>query len=235
MQKIKLLLPAYNEENSISSLLNRIKDVESYFPMNILVVNDGSTDDTLNIVKSHNVNVLDFKENKGLAEAIRTGIKVATEDLNETDILVVMDADDSQDPGLIPRMVSQIREGSDIVIASRYRNGSRIIGLTIFRKILSISAGVLFKIRAPIKGVRDYTCGYRAYKVSLLREMMDYYKDNFIEQQGFGCMAEILLKSRRFNPIIHELPFILRYDQKIGESKMNIFKTVSQTLKMIFS
>jgi len=54
-----------------------------------------------------------------------------------------------------------------------------------------------------------------------------------IEEQGFSCTAEILLKLSKFNPIIHELPMILRYDRKIGASKMKVGKTISQTLALV--
>ncbi len=237
MEKIKLMLPAYNEAQSLPSLLKRISIVKEQFqlPLDILVVNDGSQDDTAAIARSHGVAVLDLQPNRGLAGAMRAGFQEALKDMTPDDILITMDADDSHHPGLIYRMLIQIREGSDLVIASRYRPGARIVGLSRFRKYLSSGAGILFKIFRPIEGVRDYTCGYRAYRVRLLQQMMQYYGDQFITQEGFGCMAEILLKSRVFQPVVHELPFILRYDQKMGASKMRVLRTVKDTLQLIFS
>jgi dolichol-phosphate mannosyltransferase len=238
-QKIKLVLPAYNEQESLGSLLQKVIAVKNNFnlPLTVLVVNDGSKDNTLSIAKSFgpDVEALDLQPNRGLAGALREGLKFALADMSDQDILITMDADDSHNPGLIFRMITQIWEGSDIVIASRYRNGSRIVGLSAFREFLSSFARYLFAIFRPIRGVRDYTCGYRAYKTVILKKAYDHYKDRFIEQQGFGCMAEILLKLKTFKPIVHELPFILRYDQKRGASKMNVWKTVKQTLGLIFS
>lgn len=230
------MLPAYNEEESLPSLLVRINRFRNFsqIPVKILVVNDGSKDKTLEIAQEAADDVLNIQPNKGLANGVREGIKYATRNMDDHDILVIMDADDSQPPDLIGRMIQQINEGSDIVIASRYRKGARILGLTWFRRLMSFCAGLLFKIMVPIKGVRDYTCGFRAYKVSFLRQLMQVYGDNLVQQKGFGVMAEILIKSKPLKPIIHELPFILRYDQKQGLSKMNVSRTVKQTLKMLF-
>ena len=87
---------------------------------------------------------------------------------------------------------------------------------------------------AGVRGVKDYTCGFRGYRVKLLRDALNYWEEELIEQQGFGCMAELLLKLNRFDPIINEVPFILRYDLKQGASKMRVARTVSQTLNMLF-
>jgi dolichol-phosphate mannosyltransferase len=237
MQRIKILLPAYNEEQSLPSLLRRIQEVKTDFnlPLEVLVVNDGSTDNTLKVAADYGARVLDLQPNRGLAGAMREGIQEALKNMIDHDILITMDADDSHHPGLIFRMVTQIREGFDLVIASRYRYGSRIVGLAKFREFLSSGARYIFLIFAPIRGVRDYTCGYRAYNVGLLRKLSEHYGDKLIEQKGFACMAEILLKSRRFDPIIMELPFILRYDQKQGASKMRLWRTVKQTFVLAIS
>ena len=235
------MIPAYNEELSLPVLMDRIALVREQFglPLELMVVNDGSRDGTLEVIHEFQrgnewVSVLDLQPNRGLAGAMREGLKAAVSDLDDSDILLTMDADDSHNPALAYRMVTQIREGSDLVIASRYRKGSRIVGLSGFRKLMSSMAAYLFIVFAPMPGVRDYTCGYRAYRVSLLKKAHARYGEAFIEQQGFGCMAEILLKMRPFNPIVHELPFILRYDLKQGQSKMNVWRTVRQTLSLIF-
>lgn len=236
-QKVILMLPAYNEELELPFLLRKIEEVNNVFEMNIhtVVVNDGSTDNTVKVAESFGVEVIDIKKNGGLANAMRVGFTTLVERCSENDIIVTMDADDSHPPGLINRMLTQIREGSDLVIASRYRDGSRVVGLSGFRIFLTSGARMIYTLLHPMKGVRDYTCGFRAYRVSLLKKMFDYYGDKLIEQQGFACMAEILLKTKRFNPVIHELPFILRYDQKQGASKMNVFKTVKESLGLVFS
>ncbi|MBC7426399.1 MAG: glycosyltransferase family 2 protein [Bacteroidia bacterium] len=239
MQKIKIVLPAYNEEESLPELLKEIDFFYSHCGLNleVIVVNDGSKDNTAGVVNNFPgkvpVRLLDFKENGGLGKVIKDGLFEAVKDLEDTDVVVTLDADNSQNPNLIKRMVSQIHEGSELVIASRYREGSRILGLTRFRKFTSFMAGSIFMVFVGIEGVKDYTCGFRAYKASLLKRGIEKYGDKLIEERGFGCMIEILLKLNTLKPVINEVPMILRYDLKQGDSKMNVSKTIKQTLNIL--
>ena len=111
------------------------------------------------------------------------------------------------------------------------------MGLNTFRSFLSWGAGALFKFSYNIKDVRDYTCGFRTYDAKILKKAFAHYGDNFIEQRGFQCMAEILLKLNKLdkNIIFSEVPMVLRYDLKQGESKMKVLDTIFNTVKMLVS
>ncbi len=236
---IRIVLPAYNEEESLPPLLRRINEAYNLFKWDasVLVVNDGSKDRTLEVARNFPsdipIEVLDVQPNKGLANAINTGLRHAITNLKDTDIVVTLDADDSQNPFLIQRMMQQIAEGSDLVIASRYQPGARIKGLKQSRKFFSWAAGSLFRIMVGFEGIRDYTCGFRAYRVDMLRKTIAYYGDKFITQKGFGCMVEVLLKVASQSATMNEVPMILRYDLKQGASKMNVKKTMTQTLRLL--
>lgn len=236
---IRIVLPAYNEAESLPPLLKRINEAYNLYKWDasVLVVNDGSKDDTLNIARNFKsdipIEALDIQPNKGLANAIDTGMRHAIKGLKDTDIVVTLDADDSQTPFLIQRMAQQIAEGSDLVIASRYQPGARIKGLKKSRKFFSWAAGLLFRVFVGFEGIKDYTCGFRAYRVDMLRKTINYYGDKFITQKGFGCMVEVLLKVAGQSATMNEVPMILRYDLKQGESKMNVQKTMKQTLKLL--
>ena len=241
MRKTFVVLPAYNEEKSIPSLLVRIKEAfenvqnDNY---NVIVVNDGSKDQTLSVVKAFEgklpLIILDHKVNMGLGPTIRDGLKKAAEQSNPGDIIVTMDADDTHTPGLIYRMSGLISEGHDVVIASRYRDGSRIFGLSAFRKLISIFASILFRVILPIKGVRDFTCGYRAFRAEVIKKAFEEYGDNFVDQEGFQVTVDTLIKIRKYNLVFGEVPFVLRYDFKADDSKMNVKATTINTLKLIF-
>ena len=93
---------------------------------------------------------------------------------------------------------------------------------------------VLFKIMFPIPGVRDYTCGYRAYRAGLLQEVTAA-DPGFFDQDGFQVMVDILLKLRRNRDLIFgEVPLILRYDLKEGSSKMDVGATIVSTLGLMW-
>jgi dolichol-phosphate mannosyltransferase len=81
-----------------------------------------------------------------------------------------------------------------------------------------------------MKGVRDYTCGYRAYRASTIKDAVTRYGDRLIEESGFSCMVELLLKLRRLGIRCYEVPLVLRYDQKGGVSKMRVIRTIRRYL-----
>jgi dolichol-phosphate mannosyltransferase len=145
-----------------------------------------------------------------------------------------MDADNTHTPGLIFRMVQAVSEGNDVVIASRYRYGARVRGLSASRRLLSLGSSWLFGVVFPIGGVRDYMCGFRGYRARLRRRAFrELGPDRIISERGFACMVDILLKIREFDPIVTEVPLILRYDQKKGASKMRVGRTVRETLHLM--
>lgn len=234
---ITIVLPAYNEEDSIGLLLSRISDLMSrkQYPICVIVVDDGSKDQTADNARKFmpEAKVITHEVNKGLGEAIKTGLLAALEVSSEKDIIATMDSDDSHAPALIGKMVDRIDEGCDVVIASRYLPESRVVGVSLYRRILSNGASFLFRLMYPIDGVRDYTCGYRVYKASVLKQAFERWGDDFVNQSGFSVMIDILLKLSRLNVVFGEVPIILRYDRKPGASKMNIGRTVMQTLRLL--
>lgn len=234
---ITIVLPAYNEEKSIRSLLLRFSEVMSkkQLEMHILVVDDGSRDNTAEEARRamSDVTILVHERNKGLGEAVKTGLIAALESSDDDGVIVTMDSDDSHAPALIAKMVDKIDEGCDVVIASRYLPESRVVGVSLYRRVLSNGASFLFRLMYPIDGVRDYTCGYRVYRASVLKQAFERWGDDFVNQSGFSVMIDILLKLSKLNVVFGEVPIILRYDRKPGASKMNVGKTVIQTLRLL--
>ena len=149
------------------------------------------------------------------------------------DIIITMDADNTHPAGLAIRMVRLIREGNDVVIASRYRKGSYVRGLPRSRQFLSYAGSWLCRVLFPIRGVRDYTCGYRAYRVAALLQLMSRYGKDFITETGFASMVDILLRLREEQLIFTEVPLVLRYDLKPGRSKMDVPRTIKETLTLL--
>lgn len=239
-RKVIVVLPVYNEEGRIAQLLDHIDEAmaDASIPYRVILVDDGSRDRTREIVQDcatrMPITLMRHDKNQGLGATIRDGLVAAAESAGERDIIVTMDADDTHAPGLILRMVRMISEGHDVVIASRYRNGSRCVGVPVHRLALSLGASWLFRAVFPISGVKDYTCGYRAYQARVVREALKRYGESFLDQDGFQCMVDILLKLRRMNVIFGEVPFILRYDYKEGGSKMAVSRTIRDTLGLMW-
>jgi dolichol-phosphate mannosyltransferase len=235
-----VVLPAFNEERDLPQLLGRIKMAltEARLPYRVLVVDDGSTDRTAEVARQAGetmpVLVETHEVNQGLGATIRDGLLKACELADPQDVLVTLDADNTHTPELILRMVRTVREGLDVVVASRYRPGSRVRGVPLGRRILSRVASVLFRLLFPIKGIRDYTCGYRAYRAGALQSVISRSGGTFFQEEGFQAMVDILLKLRRDKDLIFgEVPLILRYDLKEGASKMDIGRTIRRTLSLV--
>ncbi len=237
--RLWIVLPAYNEAGSIGPLLDALlRELDADYPdFAILVVNDGSTDRTAAIVHGYEstgrVTLIDQPANRGLAETLRTGLLAAVRQARPDDVVVVMDADNTHPAGLVFRMTRLIREGNDVVIASRYREGSHVRGLTLYRKALSSGASWLFRVVFPTPGVRDYTCGYRAYRAGMLMQLVAKHGREFISERGFACMVDILLRLREQGAIFSEVPLVLRYDRKEGRSKMQVSRTIRETLALL--
>ena len=238
-KKVWIMLPAFNEEVGIASLVEKIGGMARQLDLNyeVVIVDDASTDSTAQIASQLSfhfpVTLVQHKVNQGLAGALRTGLEYVVRLGTAGDKVVTLDADDTQPPATIPKMLTMIDEGYDVVIASRYQPGSRTIGVPANRLAMTWFAKWLFKLITPIEGVWDYTCGFRVYRYDRLKEVMEHYGDQFVSEPGFSCMVDVLLKMRPFNLVMGEVPMLLRYDQKDGPSKMKVAKTAGQTLKLL--
>jgi dolichol-phosphate mannosyltransferase len=237
--KVIVVLPAYNEEANLGKLLDRIEEqlTDSFIPYHIVVVDDGSADRTPDILREYArrlpMEVYRHTVNQGLGATLRDGLTFASKIARERDIIVTMDADETHTPGLIPRMVDEIRGGRDVVIASRYQRGAAVYGLVLHRRLVSWLSSWMMRVMFPTRGVRDYTCGYRAYRAEVLQAAMARYGERFVDQDGFQCMVDVLLKLRRMPLVFGEVPMILRYDFKKGASKMRLFRTSYNTLRIL--
>jgi dolichol-phosphate mannosyltransferase len=172
--------------------------------------------------------------NLGLGPTLRDGLFVAAVAAADADVVVTMDADDTQPPELIPVMMRRIADGADVVIASRYEAGARTLGVPMYRRALSRAGSLMFRMVLPIQGVRDFTCGYRAYRASVLKAAIQAYGDRFVDQQGFQSMVDVLLKLRGRGLTFAEVPLVLRYDAKSGASKMKVGATIGRTLLLLW-
>lgn len=240
MSKIMIGLPAYNESHSIAKLMDKINLAMQDIKVNleVFVVNDGSSDDTEQYLISYSqrfphIKYVNHPCNQGLAQGMKTIIDYSTNHLKSNDILVVLDADNTHNPNIIPAMVEKlISKNLDIVIASRFKKGGQEIGLSHYRKFLSRGASLFANIFFNAKGVKDYSCGFRAYNIGFLNKMKDCYGEKLIQAHGFECMIELIIKAGLLGAKIDEYPLILEYNLKETPSKMKAIKTIKGYFKL---
>ncbi len=235
---IWVALPAYNEAPRLPRLLERWREVLSWSTEEgqIVVVDDGSSDGTADLLHGFaagydHAEIVTHPVNQGLGATLRDGFRHVAERGDPGDVLVVMDADDTHPPEIFPVMHERLRRsGCDVVIASRFRQGARVEGLSWSRHVMSLGARALFQTLHRIPNVRDFTCGYRVYRLGIVQEAFARYGERFIEREGFDCSADILLKLARMGARFEEVPLTLDYRAKAGSSHMDVRRTVLRTL-----
>lgn len=238
--KLLILLPAYNEENDLSKLVKSIVTQMSTlsYDYRVIVVDDGSQDHTAQIAEElsqqYPLTLIRHSSNRGYGSALSTAFSYSLASGQDDDILITMDCDNTHPPDYISNIIGKIQDQYEVVVASRYHPQGGQIGVSLRRKLLSLTSNSLLRVLFPIKGVRDYTCGYRGYRLGVLKHAKEYYGDSFIQSKGFTAATEILLKLRQFGIHAGEIPLVLRYDLKDGASKMKVAKTVLAYLGVIW-
>jgi len=227
-----VVLPAYNEAIALPRLLHRLAAAAGP-ALRVFVVDDGSTDGTAAVAERcvcdlPELRVVRHGANRGLGAALRSGWEAAlAAGLPDNGAIVTMDADDTHDPALVADLVGLLRNGFDVAIASRFAPGGGEVGLSLQRRALSQGARLVLGALRHIPGVRDYTCGYRAYRVGALRQALSVYgATGLITAPGFACTAEVLLKLAGLGARCAEAPLILHYEHKTGRSKMRVLRTL---------
>ncbi len=233
-----ILLPAFNEKKNLVKIFQKINKIcKKNKNVTVVLVDDCSTDHTSSIKnKKYDFKLIysKHKKNMGLSITMETGFNLISKKIKVKDIVITLDSDNTHPVEIIPSMIKKIKFGNDIVIASRFVKSSKVKGLTFGRHFLSIGAKFLFKLFYPYKNLNDYTCNFRAYNFQLIKDILKNKK--FFKNEDFNIAAKILLfLINKYNGIkISEVPFVLSYDNKIGQSKMKLIKTILLTLRLIF-
>jgi dolichol-phosphate mannosyltransferase len=237
--KIFVVLPSYNEGPNLGPLFAGIDNTlrNAGLSYEFVLVDDGSSDITADVlaesIQKFPLAVVQHQRNRGLAETMRDGLLEALRRSKDVDVIVTMDADGTHIPTAILEMMKLIEGGCDVVVASRFRAGAAVRGVPGYRQVLSVGASWMCRILFPTRGIRDFTCGYRAIRATALHEALQKYGDRLFDAQGFSCTMDLLLKLRRMKVVFGETPIDLRYDLKEGESKMHVGSTILRTLSLI--
>jgi len=225
---IVVLLPAYNEEKSLPVLLPKIAAVLEGIAggYRVIVCNDGSKDGTSDLLARYShelpLEVIHHKINRGLGETARDLFERAAETCASEDVIIRMDCDDTHEPEFIYDLIAKLDKDHDVVIASRFQDGGGQVGVSAYRAFVSRAANLFMKVFFPIRNLKEYSCGFRAYRAQIIQEAIRQYGNNFIQLKGLGFTGtlEKLVKLDLIGARFTEVPFVLRYDQKRSDSKM---------------
>ena len=211
--KVTFLAPAYNEEAVIRGF---VETVVRHLPDGgeLLVVDDGSTDATAEILEALDVpelRVVTHEANQGIGAAIKTGFSEA-----HGEVIVAMDADLSHPMEIVSMMIARC-ETADAVYASRYVRGGGMVGIPWWRKAISRIANLLLRL-VFMSPVRDLTTGYRAYRTEAVRDIE-------LTSSGFEVQLEITIRLLAAGRTIREIPLMLT-NREGGESKMRYLRLI---------
>lgn len=223
-----ILLPTYNEEASIDQLFQTIKKyvVSNNIDYRIIVCDDGSTDGTRKKLDNHiqitPMEIITHKINRGLGETVRDLFERVAELSHDDDVILRLDCDNTHSPEYIAKLIDKLNEGYDVVIASRFEKGGGQKGISTYRAFMSYCATIFMRTLFPVKGLKEYTCGFRVYRASVIKKAIEVYRNDFIQLKGLGftCTLEKVVKLNLLGARFSEVPFVLRYDQKKSSSKM---------------
>ncbi len=230
--KIGIILPTYCEAQNIEKLIAEIEDL----PLNasILVIDDSSPDGTAETVKKLQMNypnilLLVRPKKSGLGSAITDGFRVFLSLNHVPEYVFTMDADYSHNPADLPRLMTKMSSGCDLVIGSRYVKGGKTQGWPYSRKIISRGANTIARRILGLK-LKDCTSGFRCYSTNFLRQTI-----RFLHSQTYDIQIETVKQAHKQGFKIQEIP-ILFVNRKQGKSKLTlveienyvsyIFKTV---------
>jgi len=217
--RVCFLVPAYNEAATIGEVLERVARLD--LEPQVIVVDDGSTDETAAIAERAGVLVI-RQANRGKGAAIRVAIPHI-----ESEIVVIQDADMEYDPTEVPSLIDPIVRGAaDVVFGSRLSGGrpqrAYLFWHMIGNRFLSLLTGVLFNTT-----LSDMETGYKAFRADVLRSLD-------LRQDGFGIEPEITAEVCKRHLRVYELP-ISYYGRTYAEGKKITWRDGFKAIWVLFA
>ena len=237
-REVRCVVPAYNEEKNLERVCSELGEAFAALgrPYRLFVVDDGSRDGTAALLRvlaaRYPLTPLFHEGNRGIAAAFLTGLRAAVVGAGEDDVVVMLEGDGTSAPSALAAMLAALTPPCDMVIASRYAEGGGYLRFPLKRLLLSRGANGLLRLLCRVRGVRDYTIFYRAYRAGPLSRALAAYGESFTSVGGFACNAEMLLRLRAYVREVREVPFVYDYGLKRGKSSMNIPRNLRSYLEL---
>jgi glycosyltransferase involved in cell wall biosynthesis len=211
---ISIIIPARNEAENLRALLPRLRATMPN--AQILVVDDGSTDDTCAVCTANNIEVISHPYGMGNGATIKTGVRAA-----RGEIIVCMDGDGQHDPQDIPQLLAKLETGYDMVVGARDWSSQATIGRGLANRLYNRLA--TWMVEHPIP---DLTSGLRAVRTRKFREFL------YLLPNGFSYPTTITMAFFRAGYAVHYIP--IHAGQRGGKSHIKILRDGMRFLLIIF-
>lgn len=215
--RISIVLPAKNESAAIGAT---VASIRQHYPntaaVEVLVVNDGSTDNTAAVAQSAGARVLYHPYSKGNGAAIKTGARAAS-----GDVIVFMDADGQHDPADISRLLTELEQGYDMVVGARQNGSQASVGR-------GLANGFYNRLASWMTGhkVADLTSGFRAARADKFREFL------YLLPNGFSYPTTSTMAFFRAGYAVAYVP--IHAAKRIGKSHIRLLRDGARFLLIIF-
>lgn len=222
--KVLLIIPAYNEQENIKETVKKIQDFSK--EIEYIVINDGSTDNTEEILKQNNINHIKLVNNLGIGGAVQTGYKYAYE--NNYDIAIQFDGDGQHDVNYVPQICEPLINGqADMCIGTRYLDKSESkFQSTFMRRLGSTIISIFIKIFTR-KKITDPTSGFRAANKRVIEEFARNYPTEYPEPES---TVSLLVNGYK----VQEVPVSM--NERIGGvSSIRFLKTADYMIKVVLA
>lgn len=213
-KKVSVVIPAYNEEKALPLVIEEYMDKAD----EIIIVDDGSSDGTLDIAKAYNVKVCRHEKNMGKVSALRTGVANAG-----GEIIIFTDADHTYPAKYVPQFVSEIEKGADLVLGSRFLNG--INNMPMFNKVGNKFFSLITSYISCIN-ISDAQTGYRAFK-------REYFEKLDVSAIGLEYETKMTVRAAKLGYNIVEIP--IEYRERVGKSKLRPIRDGAKMFRGLMS
>lgn len=215
--RVLVIIPAFNEEANILDTVSSVEEAGYDY----VVINDGSTDDTLRVCRDAGVNVLDLPQNLGIGGAVQAGHKYAKRFGYDVDIQV--DGDGQHDAHYISRLLDEINNGSDLVIGSRFLEESEGFKSTFLRRLGIRWLSAVIHLTTHVR-VSDPTSGFRACGSKAIDLFCKKYPVDYPEPDS---AVAAMVKGLR----VTEVPVVMKERQR-GKSSISGFSSIYYMIKV---
>jgi dolichol-phosphate mannosyltransferase len=227
---IRFVIPAYNERENIPRLMGDLAPVARELGARVIFVDDGSTDGTAEVIAEHgdalHLAIVRHRVNRGLGTAINSGLRAALGESQDDDAIVTLEADNTSDLTDLPAMLERFEAGYDIVLASVYAPGGRILGVAPWRLTASKAVSNIFRYTGRLQEIHTLSSLYRVYRAGTLRRAAETYGYLLVREPGFAANVELLLKLYNAGAEVAEVPTVNDWSRRLGTSKMSLRPTL---------
>lgn len=216
--KVLIIIPAYNEEESIKNTITNLKKINNQ--VDYIIINDCSKDKTRQICEENNYNIINLPVNLGIGGAVQTGYRFAEE--NGYDVAIQMDADGQHDPKYIEEMVKEIENGNDLVIGSRFIKKEGFQSTWIRRMGINLYSNIIKVFTHKV--IKDTTSGYRAANKKIIKLFSGDYPVDYPEPETNALIAKNGFK-------VKEVPMEMK-ERDGGNSSITPIKSIYYAVKV---